>query len=80
MSVTIEGIFKEILKTFADDPLKAHLKSPVIIGRLKITLIIFNKRVLNDCLKFQLLLRKLKKFKKVLSSTPTLWHLNVQYY
>ena len=36
MSVTIEGIVKENLKTFADDPLKVHLKSPVIIGRLKI--------------------------------------------
>ena len=31
MSVTIEGTFKEISKTFADDPLKTPLKSPVLL-------------------------------------------------
>ena len=31
MSVTIEGIFVEILKTFVDDPLKTPLKSPVLL-------------------------------------------------
>ena len=31
MSVTIEGTFKEITKSFADDPLKTTLKSPVIV-------------------------------------------------
>lgn len=31
MSVTIEGIFVEILKSFVDDPLKTTLKSPVIV-------------------------------------------------
>ena len=36
MSVTIEGTFKEISKTFSDDPLKAHLKYPVIIEGLKL--------------------------------------------
>jgi hypothetical protein len=31
MSVTIEGTFKEISKTFADDPLKTPLKSPALL-------------------------------------------------
>ena len=31
MSVTIEGIFVEILKSFVADPLETTLKSPVIV-------------------------------------------------
>ena len=31
MSVTIEGIFKEFLKSFADDPIKTPLKTPVLL-------------------------------------------------
>lgn len=41
MSVTIEGIFREILKTFVDDPLKTPFKSPVIVEADKFILIIF---------------------------------------
>lgn len=36
MSVTIEGTFKEFAKSFADNPLKTSLKSPVLLkGYLK---------------------------------------------
>ena len=31
MSVTIEGIVEEILKSFADDPIKTPLKTPVLL-------------------------------------------------
>jgi len=31
MSVTIEGILKEISKTFADHPIKTPLKTPVLL-------------------------------------------------
>lgn len=31
MSVTIEGIVKENLKTSADDPIKTPLKTPVLL-------------------------------------------------
>ena len=65
MSFTIEGIFREILKTFVDDPLKATLKSPVIIKAYKFILIIFNQRALKDSQKIPLLLREHKKIKKV---------------
>ena len=43
MSVTIEGIFREIFKTFVDDPLKTSFKSPVIVEEVKFILIIFYK-------------------------------------
>ena len=69
MSVTIEGIFKEITKSFADDPLKTPLKSPVIVEADKFILIVFNQRTLNDCLKFPLLLRK-QKNKKIFKFHP----------
>jgi len=36
MSVTIEGTFKEITKSFADDPLKTPLKSSVMVEADKI--------------------------------------------
>lgn len=80
MSVTIEGIFREILKTFVDDPLKTPFKSPVIVEADKFILIIFTQRVLKDSKKFPLLLREHKKIKKVLSFTPTLCLPNVRYY
>lgn len=80
MSVTIEGTFKEITKSFADNPLKTTLKSPVIIEVDKFILIIFTQRAIKDSQKFPLLLRKHKKIKKVLSFTPTLWLPNVRYY
>lgn len=80
MSVTIEGIFREILKTFVDDPFKTPFKSPVIIEADKFILIIFTQKALKDSLKFPLLLREHKKIKKVLSFTPTLWLLKVRYY
>ena len=41
MSVTIEGTFKEITKSFADAPLKTPFKSPVIVEADKFILIIF---------------------------------------
>lgn len=80
MSVTIEGIFREILKSFVADPLKTPLKSPVIVEVGKIILIIFNQRALKDSRKFPLLLREHKKIKKVLSFTPTFYLPNVRYY
>lgn len=80
MSVTIEGTFKEITKSFADDPLKTILKSPVIVEADKFILIIFIQLVLKDSRKFPLLLREHKKIKKVLSFTPTLCLPNVRYY
>ena len=80
MSVTIEGTFKEITKSFADNPLKTTLKSPVIIEVDKFILITFTQRAIKDSQKFPLLLRKHKKIKKVLSFTPTLWLPNVRYY
>ena len=48
MSVTIEGTFREILKTFVDDPLKTSFKSPVL---LKGYLMKFLKVLLNTPLK-----------------------------
>lgn len=48
MSVTIEGIFREILKTFVDDPLKTPFKSPVIIEADNFILIIFTQRAIKD--------------------------------
>ena len=38
MSVTIEGTFKEFAKSFADNPLKTTLKSPVILEAYKFIL------------------------------------------
>ncbi len=76
ISITIEGI----LKTFYKSPLKATLKSPVIIEADKFILIIFTQRAIKDSQKFPLLLREHKKIKKVLSFTPTLWLLKVRYY
>ena len=64
MSVTIEGTFKEILKSFVADPLKTTLKSPVIIEADKFILIIFTQRAFKDSQKFPLLLREHKKIKK----------------
>lgn len=43
MSVTIEGTFKEITKSFADDHLKTTLKSPVIEEAYKFILNNFTK-------------------------------------
>lgn len=80
MSVTIEGIFEKIFKTFADDHLQTPFKYPVIIEKVKFILIIFTQRALKDSPKFPLLLREHKKIKKVLSFTPTLWLLKVRYY
>ena len=80
MSVTIEGIFREILKTFVDDPLKTPFKTPVIVEADKFILIIFTQRAIKDSQKFPLLLRKHKKNKKVLSLTPTFYLPNVRYY
>ena len=80
MSVTIEGIFREILKTFVDDPLKTPFKTPVIVEADKFILIIFTQRAIKDSQKFPLLLRKRKKIKKVLSLTPTFYLPNVRYY
>ena len=80
MSVTIEGIFREILKTFVDDPLKTPFKSPVIIEVDKFILIIFTQGAIKDSQKFPLLLREHKKIKKVLSLTPTFYLPNVRYY
>lgn len=48
MSVTIEGIFNEILKRFLYDPDKLQSKSPVIVEAVKIIKIIFNQRALKD--------------------------------
>ena len=49
MSVTIEDIFVETLKTFVDDPLKTPFKSPVLLkGYLKKL-----KRLLHDPDKLQ---------------------------
>lgn len=80
MSVTIEGTFKEISKTFADDPLKTTLKSSVIVEADKFILIIFTQGAIKVVKKFPLLLRKHKKIKKVLSFTPTFCLTNVRYY
>ena len=80
MSVTIEGTFKEITKSFADNPLKTTLKSPVIIEVDKFILNNFTQRAIKDSQKFPLLLRKHKKIKKVLSLTPTFYLPNVCYY
>ena len=60
MSVTIEGTFKEITKSFADNPLKTTLKSPVIIEVDKFILNNFTQRAIKDSQKFALLLRKHK--------------------
>ena len=60
MSVTIEGTFKEIAKSFADDPLKTPLKSPVIVEVNKFILNNFTQRAIKDSQKFALLLRKHK--------------------
>ena len=60
MSVTIEGTFKEITKSFADAPLKTPFKSPVIVEADKFILIIFTQRTIKDSQKFALLLRKHK--------------------
>lgn len=67
MSVTIEGIIVEKLKSFADDPDKPQVKSPVIVEAVKLILIIFNQRALKDSPKSPLLLREHKKIKKFLS-------------
>ena len=80
MSVTIEGIFREIFKTFVDDPLKTSFKSPVIVEADKFILIIFTQRTIKDSQIFALLLRKHKYIKKFLSFTPTLCLPNVRYY
>ena len=80
MFVTIEGIFREILKTFVDDPLKTPFKTPVIVEADKFILIIFTQRAIKDSQKFPLLLRKHKKIKKVLCLTPTFYLPNVRYY
>ena len=74
--VIVEGY----LIIFTGHPLKVHLKSPVIIGGLKLVLIISNQRTIKDSGIFQLLLRNIKIFLKVLSSTPTFCLLNVHYY
>lgn len=80
MSVAIEGIFREILKTFVDGPLKTPFKSPVIIEADKFILNNFTQRAIKVVKKFPLLLRKHKKIKKVLSFTPTFCLPNVRYY
>jgi hypothetical protein len=48
MSVAIEGIFREILKTFVDGPLKTPFKSPVIIEADKFILNNFTQRAIKD--------------------------------
>ena len=60
MSVTIEGIFRKILKTFVDDPLKTPFKSPVIVEAYKFILNNFTQRAIKDSRKFPLLMRKHK--------------------
>lgn len=80
MSVAIEGIFREILKTFVDGPLKTPFKSPVIIEADKFILNNFTQRAIKVVKKIPLLLRKHKKIKKVLSFTPTFCLPNVRYY
>ena len=80
MSVTIEGTFKEITKSFADDPLKTPFKSPVIVEADKFILIIFTQRVLKDSQKFPLLLRKYKKIKKNFKFHPDILPSKVRYY
>ena len=51
-------------------PIKATLKSPVIVEVDKFILIIFTQTALKDSRKFPLPLREHKKIKKVLSFTP----------
>ena len=60
MTVTIEGTFKEITKSFAADPLKTILKSPVIVEAYKFILNNFTQRAIKDSRKFPLLMRKHK--------------------
>ena len=80
MSVTIEGIFREIFKTFVDDPLKTSFKSPVIVEAVKFILIIFTQGALKDSQKFPLLLRKYKKIKKNFKFHPDILPSKVRYY
>ena len=65
MSVTIEGIFVEIKKTFIDDPLKKPFKSPVIIEKVKFILIFLIKgpsKIVKNSHYYWGNINKLKKF------------------
>ena len=73
-------IYLKKLKSFADDPIKTMLKSPLLLrGHEKILrnlLTWVHKSIPN----FPVLLEGYKKMQEILNLTPTLWAFNVRYY